>query len=508
MAEDLRIQDFETNGMTRLIEQGANVDMEFVMYPRSDYINKLNLVVMAGGQDLPDVIIGGFDDSMIFRWAKAGAIIPLTKYYKDPNTSANIQAAIKKTEVNFLPQITSPDSEIYYVPRFLMDMGNEHQPKAWYYTPWLQKLGLKAPTTTDEFREVLRKIVTSDPNGNGRPDEIGMTGTFTNMRDVWSLNWFQFFMNAFIFAGDGDFFVVNNGKISVAYNTPEWRDGLKYIRSLFAEGLIPVENLTQDIAQARTIINADPHRVFIIPFADLTHVNASNPAGDDYMFLPPLKGPKGVQFAGYRPSVPNAGMLISANCKNPDAAFRMGDYMLRPEFGIITRYGEEGVQWDYPQNAKNLGDFQEYIPGWPIRIVVYDDSTFSGGSEVSNCSWRQAGPYYADYGLPNGLGIRKDAFRRQIRKGPSREAYANPAYQPKEVISKLIYTEEELLEIDEIMITLRSYVQETTSNFLAGNRDIDATWNAYINEFNAIGLPKVLSTVQKVYDRMSNKEGL
>jgi hypothetical protein len=64
------------------------------------------------------------------------------------------------------------------------------------------------------------------------------------------------------------------------------------------------------------------------------------------------------------------------------------------------------------------------------------------------------------------------------------------------------FTEEELLEIDEIMVTLRSYVQETTSNFLAGNRDIDATWNAYISEFNAIGLPKVLSTVQKVYDRM------
>jgi putative aldouronate transport system substrate-binding protein len=135
-------------------------------------------------------------------------------------------------------------------------------------------------------------------------------------------------------------------------------------------------------------------------------------------------------------------------------------------------------------------------------MVVYDDSSFWGGTGVTNCSWRQIGPYYADYGLPNGLGIKKDAYQRQIRKGPSREAYANPIYQPKEVIPKLIYTEEEFEEIDEIMTTLKSYVQEMTSNFLAGNRDIDTGWNSYINEFNAIGLPKVLSTVQKVYDRM------
>ena len=52
------------------------------------------------------------------------------------------------------------------------------------------------------------------------------------------------------------------------------------------------------------------------------------------------------------------------------------------------------------------------------------------------------------------------------------------------------------------MVTLRSYLREATSNFLAGNRDIDTTWNAYINDINRIGLSRVLSTAQKVYDRM------
>jgi putative aldouronate transport system substrate-binding protein len=41
-----------------------------------------------------------------------------------------------------------------------------------------------------------------------------------------------------------------------------------------------------------------------------------------------------------------------------------------------------------------------------------------------------------------------------------------------------------------------------TANFLAGNRDIDSSWNTYLNELNNIGLPKILPVIQKAYDRM------
>jgi hypothetical protein len=41
-----------------------------------------------------------------------------------------------------------------------------------------------------------------------------------------------------------------------------------------------------------------------------------------------------------------------------------------------------------------------------------------------------------------------------------------------------------------------------TAAFLSGDRNIDSSWNAYQAELNNIGLPKVLSIIQKVYDRM------
>ena len=39
------------------------------------------------------------------------------------------------------------------------------------------------PTTTEEFRAVLKAFVEGDPNGNGKADEIGLTGATT--RNTW-----------------------------------------------------------------------------------------------------------------------------------------------------------------------------------------------------------------------------------------------------------------------------------------------------------------------------------
>jgi len=507
MSEDVRIKDFKTNHQTLLIEKRANVDLEFVMLPRTDYNNKINLMMMAGGNELPDVIIGkdSFNDSMVFGWGLSGSIIPVTKYYKDKKASANFHAFQEKTGLDFIPQITSPDGEIYGIPSYQRSTGNEHQPKVWYHKGWLEKLGLKEPTTTEELRTVLRAVVRGDPNGNGRADEIGIIGDFV-MADVWSRNWFQFLMNSFVFAGDSNFFTVNNGRVGAAYTTPEWREGLKYMRSLFTEGLMPIENLTQNENQVKAIVNADPHRVFMVPRAVISdNFNTSNPVGDEFYFLKPLKGPNGVQYAGYRPIVPMISFLISSNCKNPDAAFRMGDTMLQPDISITSRYGEEGVNWDYPQNVKNLGDYTVRIPGFPFSVIVYDDGNIWGGTAVHNVHWRQAGPIFNAEAVVSGIGQKSGGPLRNLLDGPARVAYYDPAFQPKEIIPKLIYTEAEKNEVDIPMASLLTYLTEATSNFLAGNRDIDATWNAYLNDINNIGLPKVLATVQKVYDRMYKK---
>jgi putative aldouronate transport system substrate-binding protein len=504
MTENLRIKDYETNVMTKLLEGWSNTDLDFLLFPSTDYINKINLMVMAGGQELPDIIMARPGDAMVYQWAKEGVILPLTKYYNDPKLSPHLHEAMERTD-DFRPLITSPDGNIYGIPAYNQFYGSEFSHKLWIYKPWLDKLGGKIPETTDEFKTLLRRVVSTDLNGNGRADEIGIDGLFSicNPNGPQYAGWFNYLMNSFLYADDENF-VVENGMISAPYIKPEWREGLKYIRSLIADKSIPLETLTQDANQVRTLLNTPDVRAFAFSMTSPSGVNDSNPAAHEYVSIPPLKGPRGVQYATYRPLVPNIGMMITSNCKDVDAAFRVGDNSAREEIGIIQRFGERGVDWDYPQDIPNWeNSYVTYLEGWPAKMILYNDMRFWGGTLVFNSSWRQQGPYVCAYDVNHGRRIPPAELEgRAGNVSKSITLYDRDKYAPKEVIPKLIYNEDENEIISETLATLNSYVSEMTSNFLAGNRDIDTTWNAYINEVNNIGLPKVIGVMQKVYDRM------
>jgi putative aldouronate transport system substrate-binding protein len=488
--------------MTKLLEQQANVDLSFTVLAATDYLQKINLMVMSGGAELTDIIIGSFDDAMVFQWAREEAIIPLTKYYNDPAKSPNIQEAKKRVKTDFIAQITSPDGEIYGFPFLFEAFYNEYFAKYMYYVPWVEKLGLKFPTTTAEYPAFLRAIANSDANGNGKKDEIPLTGQF-NLNNGDYGRWFNWLMNSFVYAGDNRLLTVTNGKIGAAYTTPEWKEGLKFIRSLFAEGLIPIETLTQDGAQMRTLINTEPPVVFSFVWYNTDQINAANPAAIQYYAAPPLKGPKGVQYATHIPSTAGIRCVITKNCKNPDAAFRLGDLMTNETFSISTRFGAEGLDWDYAKNVPNAETLYEpAYPGAPLSIVTYDDSNFWGGTTPSNSSWRQQGPMINAHAILKGWANPKGVFNRDVINARISTLYFDGGWNPKEVIPKLIYNPDEMLEISEILTNLESYNTSTTAAFLSGNKDIDASWNAYQAELNNIGLPRALSIIQKVYDRM------
>ena len=99
--EDIRVEDFETNLQTLAIEREANVDLTFNVLPATDYTQRINLMVMAGGQELTDIIMVVPGDAMVYQWAQEGAIVPVTRYYRDPALSPNIHEAFRRVGRNF-----------------------------------------------------------------------------------------------------------------------------------------------------------------------------------------------------------------------------------------------------------------------------------------------------------------------------------------------------------------------------------------------------------------------
>ena len=45
------------------------------------------------------------------------------------------------------------------------------------------------------------------------------------------------------------------------------------------------------------------------------------------------------------------------------------------------------------------------------------------------------------------------------------------------------------------------YVEENQALFCLGSRDIDTEWDAYVKEFSALGLDRMLEVYQAAYER-------
>jgi len=503
MPEDLRIENWDTNYETLWLEEKLGVDLQFILQPSADYSTKVNMALTVGAiEDLPDVITGkDFGDANVWEWAQAETIIPLTEYYNNPELAVEINKAIERTGVNYPQQIQSPDGNIYALASFNQSYGNEYPAKMWIYQPWLDELGLEYPKTTEEFYQMLKKVKETDLNGNGKNDEIPLCGSALGESYSWYM---EYVMNAFAYMGDEHYRHVQDGVVTASYATDAWKEGLKYIKKLFDEGLILAESLTMTNEQFKSLTGAEEQVVFAFAYFGPNQGMSDQTRVHGYYGINPIVGPEGVQYASYEPSVAKPRFMITANCKDPELAFKLGDLLQSEHIGVVERWGAEGKDWDYAASLKNPEEFVPAVEGWPLYMVAYDDGNFWGGTALTNGSWRQKGPFVRQYAIANGSGKGADVppDSNVVCLWPAAIRYQNGGWQPEEVIPKLIYTSDESDAISEIESNLLSYVHESLAKFVTGAKDIDAEWDNYLAELDKIGLETYLEVVQNVYDRM------
>ncbi|MBR6889442.1 MAG: extracellular solute-binding protein, partial [Clostridia bacterium] len=124
--------------------------------------------MLAAGQDLPDILqMPDLDLNM--DYLSSGMLEPLDTHF---DIMPNYVAFLEKNP-NIKAMLTAVDGHIYYVPQTVVT--NNYQPVMMLNMPWLEKLGLEAPTTLDDFVAYLRAIKDADMNGNGEADEVPMS---------------------------------------------------------------------------------------------------------------------------------------------------------------------------------------------------------------------------------------------------------------------------------------------------------------------------------------------
>ena len=494
------VVDLATNYATQWMEEQTNIHVEWDVFPAKDAKEKINLL-LASGSDLPEVFLGGrvLSPEQLMLYGAQGLFRPLGDYLAEQ--AFYITEFFE--EFPLLKKIaTMPDGNIYAMGRFELCYHCYYAQKAWYNKTWLETLGLEVPETTEELYQVLKAFKEQDPNGNGKADEV----PFSAATNSWHTYVDGFLMNPFVYNDGEDRLVLDNGTVSAAFTTPEWRDGLRYMNRLVSEGLLDQEAFIQDTNQLTQMVEGETIVLGMatggVPsfFSRLRGEPTKN-----YFALPPIRGPKGIRQTAYYPPEHRFGVdyrfAITKEAENPVAAFRWGDYMFSEDALLHLYFGEENVDWAYAKPGE-LGVDGE--PAW------FNDgkATGSGLSGLAampqqNKGWNHMGPRYCTWGcIQSRVTDPNDPWYIEKRLyDQTKTSYEPYQRDPEKILPPITVELDEVSEYVELKTTINEFVKEHIALFATGNLDPDADWDSYLATLDQIGIDRYLELVQSAYDR-------
>ena len=514
LSQNALTTDYENNYLTQLLEEKTGVKLDFVLFPSdgNEAKQKLSLMV-AGGETLPDILCIGLSDSERFTYGSQGYFLPLNDYIENDsyfwNESMDKWATPKQKE-DVVKYAASADGNIYAYPQFYCDPADAVALYMDINKVWLDNLGLEIPTTTDELYTVLKAFKEQDANDNGNPgDEIPLIG-----HTGWMGNVNLFLMNAFqydAFASDFGYQLnVEDGKVSAPFVTDAYREGLRYIRKLVAEDLLSPLSYSQGDTELKALTQAPEDQISVVGvvvghFSPLfSHTNARVM---EYAGIPALTGPDGTRWAPFGLQLGSYNTYITADCKNPELAYRFIDAIAETDLSMSVRFGEKDVNWRYVDGglSRYSGIGEDYVAVYEqnfnteLSIPWTTENNIIWHANVFNMlppklmGGNIATPYPFEYQQYKMMDLGFNILSQRYN------------LHPAEMPMKVVFTEDELDQIGEIEATLRTYVDESMTRFALGDLDIEKDWDSYLKELENIGLSQYLEVSQIAYDRLNAK---
>lgn len=208
---------------------------------------------------------------------------------------------------------------------------------------------------------------------------------------AWRLTPFQNWCGA-----SNEFMYTDESKTTVAYRdtTDEFYDYLRYANELYRNGLFPEENLAiiseddgkQQALNGKCFIyewNSRPTQL-----AQLNTSTQANVEGAEWAAMPIPDDAKTI----VRANAGWAGVFISKNCKDPEAAIKMIAYMNSTEGQRLALWGREGIE--YELDEKGTPQFSdEWLETSKDQDIMY--SKYNNGYLMCTTELDEAYTYYS-----------------------------------------------------------------------------------------------------------------
>lgn len=483
----------EPNNRTifKRLEEQTNVHVDWKTIQGDQWGEKIALE-MANAKTLPDFVFNaGFGDTDLLKYAKQGVIINLEEYID--KYMPNLQKVFEQAP-EYKTMCTDENGHIWALP-WIEQLGYEKTAiqtvgnMSFINTAWLDFLGLKMPTTVDEFEAVLKAFkehaseLKAQFNIEG---EIIPMACIMNDGDQDPCILINGFGEGY---GDSDkgrhIAVTDDKKVVCVANSEGFKKGISWLHDLYAEGLIDPEAFTQewstyvakgksgrygvcfswDVANIATLEGWEPLPALTADVRNITPQNGSFTSGFD-----------------------RGRCVVTAAASNPALVCAWLDQMYAPIQSPQNNWGTygEGDEFDIFVMDKNENgeDMLKHAPlGDASPVEVREAESVNGPLAILDS-------YYGVYvTCPDDAQYRLDWIK---------DIYT-PDMNCKYVFPNVFMTTEDTKRLSDLTADISKCINTAKSDWVM-NGFTDADWDKLQADLDAYGLEEYLSIFQKYLD--------
>lgn len=343
------------------IKDELNINLEVVLLPTTQADQDTKINAAAASNSLPDIFFVSRD--VWYKLVKAGLVAQVDDLL--PLMPVRTQGHYSDADRN---KLVTLDGAMYGLP----DPGALPQTDALVIRQdWLDKLGLTAPKTLDEFMEVAKAFTFNDPDGNGQDDTYGFCAFIdgTGLANAGLGPRFDFIYGAYGVAGVWN--LSSAEAVGLNARDPNYMKATEYIKQLNDEKVIDPDwpTLKKDEFRARwkqgkcgmmvenfaALANQSNYKDFDTNFPDGLWVAMDAPTGPDG------KSSMGVTIKSARIYAISQRAIDAG--KGPAIAALL-EWMAEDEGYFLLGFGVEGVNYNLDSNGfvitEGLADDQKW----------------------------------------------------------------------------------------------------------------------------------------------------
>ncbi len=203
---------------------------------------------------------------------------------------------------------------------------------------------------------------------------------------------------------------------------------------------------------------------------DFDLVYLPDPVSEDYQYV-----------NTFYPRVQTTGYSITTTCSNPELACQFFDYLYSEEGQIFSRFGTEGVTFEYDENGDP--QYTELITDNPDGLTSTQAVT-SYLMQACVTNWWDTSFAQTDYQM--------GAYEIWTSNDDHSTACAFPSCE---------LNSEETELVSQTYTDMMTYYNTTVAQFVTGDKDLETQWQEYIDTMYSYNLEEIIACYQDCYDR-------